>query len=432
MTLLDSVLVVGAGLAGLRTAERLREEGFNGEITLIGEESEPPYDRPPLSKQVLRGEREVVRLRDPDSYAELGVALRLGVRAASLDVEARRVELDDGTSVAYQALVIATGAHPRTLGGTGSSGTGSGGIGSGGTGSGGTGSGGTGSGGTGSGDIGQSGVHVLRTAEDCRSLRAAASEVRRAVVVGGGFIGCEVAASLRLMGLEVTVVEMASAPLVGVLGEQLAADVVRLHETNGVAMRCGVGVDALEGDEHVTGVRLLDGSVVPADLVVVGLGVTPTVEWLADSGLVVDNGVSCDESGRASVPGIYAVGDVASWHVPRIGRAHRFEHWTSAVDQAAVVAQTILTGAGQAPLPVPYFWSDQYKVKIQSLGMPSAAADEIAVLELSETKRLALYGTAGVLTGAVGLSAPSAVMKMRPLLSEDTSFAVAVESASAG
>src|SRR3954447_11210547 len=208
MTLLESVVVVGAGLAGLRTAERLREDGFTGAITLVGEETEPPYDRPPLSKQVLRGEREVVRLRDPESYAELAVELRLGVRAASLDIAARRIVLDDGTGIDYQALVIATGAQPRTLGGA-----------------------------------PQDGVHLLRTAEDSRRLRTAASRTRRAVVVGGGFIGCEGAASLRLMGLDVTIVELASAPLVGVLGDQLSAEVVRVHQSNGVTIRCGVGVD---------------------------------------------------------------------------------------------------------------------------------------------------------------------------------------------
>jgi 3-phenylpropionate/trans-cinnamate dioxygenase ferredoxin reductase subunit len=390
------VVVIGAGLAGVRTAERLREGGYAGAITLVGEEAEPPYDRPPLSKQVLRGEREVVRLREPDSYADLGLELRLGVRAASLDVEARRVELDDGTTIDYETLVVATGATPRVL----------------------------------PGDL-QQGVHVLRSAEDCRRLRASAADARQAVVVGGGFIGCEVAASLRLMQLDVTVVELASAPLVGVLGEQLSADVVRLHEGNGVTMRCGVGVDALEGDERVTGVRLLDGSVVAADLVVVGLGVTPAVEWLADSGLVIDNGLTCDESGRTSAPGVFAVGDVANWHDPRAGRARRYEHWTSAVDQAAVVAQTILTGVAESLLPVPYFWSDQYKVKIQSLGVPSGAADEIVVLELSDIKRLALYGTDGVLTGAVSFSSPAAVMKMRPLLTDRTPFAEAVDTARA-
>jgi len=392
----DDVVIVGAGLAGVRTAERLREGGFAGAITLIGEETEPPYDRPPLSKQVLRGERELVRLRDPDTYADLGVDLRLGLRATSLDLDGRAVGLDDGTSIRFGALVVATGARPRALGGV---------------------------------DV--DGVHLLRSAEDCRRLRHSAAAARRAVVVGGGFIGCEVAASLRLLGLDVTVVEMASAPLVGVLGERLSADVVRLHEANGVTMRCGIGVDAIEGDAHVTGVRLLDGSVLPADLVVVGLGVTPVVEWLAGSGLTIDNGVSCDAHGRASDPGVYAVGDVASWHDPRTGMAHRFEHWTSAVDQAGVVAETILNGKPDAPLPVPYFWSDQYKVKIQSLGLPSASADEIVVRELSDTKRLALYGVDGMLVGAVGFSSPSAVMKMRPMLSDPTPFTAAVNRANA-
>ena len=401
MNLPESVLVVGAGLAGVRTAERLREGGYLGAITVVGEETEPPYDRPPLSKQVLRGEREVVRLRDPDTYAEVGVDLRLGVRATSLDLDGHAVELDDGAHIGYQTLVVATGARPRLLPGA-----------------------------------FLDGMHVLRTAEDCRRLSASAAQARSAVVVGGGFIGCEVAASLRLLGLDVTVVELASAPLVGVLGEQLSAEVVRLHEANGVTMRCGVGVDAVEGDAsrvggRVTGVRLLDGSVLAADLVVVGLGVTPAVEWLAGSGLEIDNGVRCDAHGRTSAADVYAVGDVASWHDPRTGRSHRYEHWTSATDQAAVVAQAILTGGTDALLPVPYFWSDQFKVKIQSLGLPSAAADEIVVLELSETKRLGLYGTAGVLTGAVGLSAPSAVMKMRPLLSEPTPLATAIAAATA-
>lgn len=393
----ERIVIVGAGLAGVRTAERLRELGFDGSITLVGEEAEPPYDRPPLSKQVLRGERELVLLRDPEAYAELAVDLRLGLRAVSLDPDARAIELDDGTRATYDALVVATGSRPRLLPGA-----------------------------------VLDGVHVLRTAEDCRRLRASVAAGTRAVVVGGGFIGCEVAASLRLLGLDVTIVELASAPLVGVLGEQLSAHVVRLHEANGVQLRCGVGVDAVEGEGAVTGVRLLDGSLLPADVVVVGLGVSPAVEWLAGSGLSIDNGVSCDAAGRTSAPGVYAVGDVAAWRDPRTGAARRYEHWTSAVDQAAVVARAIVGAATDEPLPVPYFWSDQYKLKIQSLGLPSASADEVTVLELSETKRLALYGSGGLLTGAVGFSSPSAVMKMRPLLSEPTAFATAVERASSG
>jgi 3-phenylpropionate/trans-cinnamate dioxygenase ferredoxin reductase subunit len=393
------VVIVGAGIAGVRTAERLRESGYHGPVTLVGAEVEPPYDRPPLSKQVLRGERDVVQLRATDTYDDIGVQLRLGVRAVALDAAAHSVGLDDGSSLGYDALVIATGARPRTLPAD---------------------------------EL--SGVHVLRTAEDCRLLRADIAGAQRAVVVGGGFIGCEVAASLRMLGLEVAIVELMAAPLLGVLGEALATHVVALHEAAGVIVRCGVGVAGFEGDDgRVTGVRLLDGALLPADVVVVGLGVVPELAWLSGSGIEVADGVACDGHGRTSAPDVYAVGDVAGWRDPRTGVRRRFEHWTSAVDQAGVVARDIAGASGEDndAMPTPYFWSDQYHVKIQSLGTPSATADQIVVLEPSAEKRLALYGDGGVLTAVVGAGATALVMKMRSALAEPTPFADAVDRARA-
>jgi NADPH-dependent 2,4-dienoyl-CoA reductase/sulfur reductase-like enzyme len=386
-------VIVGAGIGGVRVAEQLRSLGYADPITLVGAEPEPPYDRPPLSKQVLRGERDLVLLREPASYDELGVALRLGVAATGVDTAARTVALDDGTTVRYDALVVATGARPRELPGA----------------------------------PRPAGVHVLRTAEDCRRLRDDVGRASRAVVVGGGFIGCEVAASLRGLGLEVTIVEMASAPLVTVLGERVVPRVVQMHEENGVALRCGVGVESLVGDDRVRAVRLADGSELLADVVVVGLGVSPAVDWLDGSGVSVATGVVCDERGRTSAADVFAIGDVAAWRDPRTGAHRRVEHWTTATDHAAVVAAQIVGGPEADPgrLPVPYFWSDQYRVKIQSLGVPTPDAD-VEVVDITDRKRVALYGVDGVLTGVVGFSAPSAVMKTRAMLESATSLDDAV------
>ncbi|HET6907973.1 MAG TPA: FAD/NAD(P)-binding oxidoreductase, partial [Mycobacteriales bacterium] len=329
------IVVVGAGLGGVRTAERLREGGYEGRITLLGAEIDPPYDRPPLSKQVLRGERPIVHLRAPDSYADAGLDLRLGATAVALDAEHHCVELADGATVAFDQLVIATGARPRALPGADA----------------------------------LPGVHVLRTARDCERIRKDVASAGAAVVVGGGFIGCEVAASLRQLGLDVTLLEMATAPLAPVLGDQVASYVTALHRDAGVHVRGGARVDGIEGDEHVTAVRLAVGSVLPADIVVVGLGVTPEVDWLVGSGLEIDHGIRCDSYGTTSAPDVFALGDVASYQHAVTGVHHRFEHWTSAVDQAAVVAHNLLAEpqSRREHTAVPYFWSDQHKVKIQSL-----------------------------------------------------------------
>jgi 3-phenylpropionate/trans-cinnamate dioxygenase ferredoxin reductase subunit len=376
-------VIVGAGVAGVRTADHLRRIGYDGAITLLSADTDPPYDRPPLSKQVLRGEREPVSL----GAEALEVDLRLGVRAESVDTDNRSVRLGDGSAIGYDALVIATGARPRRLPGV----------------------------------TDRAGMHVLRTLGDCRALRTEPPTARRVAVVGGGFIGCEVAASLRSLGHEVAIVEMAAAPLIGVLGPTVAARVTEMHESAGVELYCNAPVSGIEGDARVQRVQLADGRFVAADLVVVGLGVVPEVEWLASSTVEIDNGVSCDDRGRTNVEDVYAVGDVSAWFDQRTGRRHRFEHWTSAVEQAAVVAATVVGQEAESDVTVPYFWSDQYKVKIQSLGVPEGDAD-VRMFDINDTKQLALYSRDGKLTAAVGFSAPSFVMKMRPLLATEASI----------
>ncbi|MGW4531426.1 NAD(P)/FAD-dependent oxidoreductase [Nocardia sp. NPDC004340] len=378
----EQVLIVGGGLAGLRTAEELRRAGYTGELTLLSDENHAPYDRPPLSKQYMRGETDDTALRPAEFYAEQDIRLRLGVTATGVDTDARRVRLSDGTEAAYDALVIATGLRPRRIPGLPE----------------------------------VSGVHVLRSHDDAAAMRDHLDSARKAVIVGAGFIGCELAASFRARGLDVTIVEPQPTPLYAALGEQVGALVARLHEAEGIELRCGVGVETLvtEGDS-VSGVRLADGSVVDADLVVIGIGSVPVTEWLDGSGIPLaapadGGGVLADETGRTSVPGVWALGDVAAWpHA--IGRNKRVEHWTNAGEQAQVLAAALLGGA-PAEIQVPYVWSDQYDMKIQVLGIP-ALADEIEIVEDKGRKFLAHYRRAGTLVAVVGASMAGKVMKAR-------------------
>jgi 3-phenylpropionate/trans-cinnamate dioxygenase ferredoxin reductase subunit len=379
------VVVVGAGLAGLRTVEALRQQGHRGRITVIGEEREEPYDRPPLSKQVLRGERGLVPLRDAD-YAELDIDLRLGVRAAGLDVEARQVLIDGGPPVGYDALVIATGATPRRLPRY----------------------------------ENHPGVHVLRHARDALALRDALAGGRHLAVIGGGFIGCEVAASARALDKQVTLIEVLPHPLVRVLGEQVAVLVEQLHVEHGVTVRTSVQVQEILGNGAITGLRLSDDTVVDADLVLAGLGVEPNTAWLQGSGLEVDNGVVCDEFCATKASGVYAVGDVARWSHLGTADLRRVEHWTNAAEMAVAVATNLLrdSDSRQAFVPIPYVWSDQYDVKIQAVGFISAD-DDVTLTTVGANKRvLAIYGQDAKLTGAVGFSAAPQVMKIRRLLAE--------------
>ena len=395
----DSVTIVGASLAGLRSAETLRRDGFGGRISLIGDEPHQPYDRPPLSKQVLAGDWEPERalLTPAEKLEPLGLDLRLGVRATGLDVAARELEVD-GVAEPFDGLLIATGARCRTLPGTG----------------------------------GPVGVHTLRTLDDCLAIRAALDDgARRMVVIGAGFIGAEVASVAVGRGTSVTLVEALPAPFARVLGQEMGAVVADVHVANGVDLRCGIGVSSVAGEPGAMTVAMADGSDVYADLVVVGIGVVPNTEWLEGSGLTLDDGVVCDPTCLAA-PNVVAAGDVARWTDPRTGESMRVEHWDNAVEQGRHAARRLLATDEEAEVfaPVPWFWSDQYDRKIQLAGRPHPD-DEVRVVDGSTDERrfAAFYGRRGQLTAVLGMNRPRQVMQGRGLLEQgvgwDDALAVA-------
>ena len=374
----SGVVIVGGGLAAVRTAEQLRKAGFEGPVTLVSDEGRLPYDRPPLSKEVLyagKGAEDLV-LKPAEFYPDSDISVRLGAAAQVLDTAARTVALSDGTVLGYDELVIATGLVPKRI--------------------------------PSFPDL--PGIRVLRSVDEALALREHAASARRAVIVGAGFIGCEVAASLRRLGVEVTLVEPQPTPLATVLGEQIGQLVARLHRAEGVDVRCGVGVTEVRGDGPFS-VLLSDGQVVDADLVVVGIGSRPATDWLAGSGISVDNGVLCDEAGRTSAPHVWALGDVASWRDAE-GHQRRVEHWSNVAEQARVLVPAMLGLQPPALVVVPYFWSDQYDVKIQCLGEPKAS-DTVHIVEDDGRKFLAFYERDGVLVGVVGGGMPGKVMKAR-------------------
>ncbi|UAK34551.1 NAD(P)/FAD-dependent oxidoreductase [Nocardia asteroides] len=378
------IVIVGAGLAGLRTAEELRRAGYAGGLVLIGDESRLPYDRPPLSKQFVRGETDDTTLRPSEFYSEKQIDLRLSTEAVGVDTDGRRLRLADGTTQDYDQLIVATGLRPRRLPGLP--------------------------------DL--RGVHVLRGHSDAVALRADLNAATTALVVGAGFIGCELAASFRAHGVQVVLIEPQATPLASVLGEQVGELVARMHRAEGVDLRCGTGLDTLFGDDagRVRGARLSDGTEVAAGLVVIGVGSRPVTEWLNDSGIaladpVAGGGVLADEVGRTSAEGVWAVGDVAAW-LHETGSRKRVEHWTNAGEQAKLVACALLGADLPTAARVPYFWSDQYDVKIQALGTPGAT-DEVHIASDDGRKFLAYYAQGGNLTGVVGAGMTAQVMKAR-------------------
>ncbi len=395
---METIIVVGASLAGLRAVERLRQRGYAGRIVWVGEEPHLPYDRPPLSKEVLQGSWEVERTalrRDP--YEDLDLDLRLARRATALDPTTRTLSLDDGTSEVYDALLVATGAAARPL--------------------------------PGQPDL--EGIHLLRTLDDSLAVRDALEHSPRVVVVGAGFIGAEVAASARARGLEVVMVEPQPAPMLRGLGAEMGEVCGQIHRDQGVDLRCSLGVEALEGSGRVERVRLSDGSTVDADLVVVGIGARPATDWLESSGIALDDGVLCDDRCRASAPGVYAAGDVARFDNPLFGESMRIEHWSNAVDQGVHAADSMLAGEAAEPyVHVPWFWSDQYDLTIQFAGR-MRANDEVRVIEgsVAERKFAALYGREGRLVGVLAFSLPRAQRKFRKQIAAGMSFGDALAAA---
>jgi 3-phenylpropionate/trans-cinnamate dioxygenase ferredoxin reductase component len=341
MTIDQTFVIVGASLAGAKAAEKLRQEGFDGRVVLVGAEDERPYERPPLSKDYLRGEvgREKVYVHDEAFYAEHDIELRLGRTAESLDASGRELELDDGERLRYDRLLLATGAEPRCLSIPGAE---------------------------------LDGVLYLRSVQDSDGLRARLDRGGAVVVVGAGWIGAEVAASARQRGLEVTVLDPLGVPLERVLGEEVGAIYRDIHIDHGVQMQLGTGVEAFEGDKTVERIRTSDGRELECDFVVVGIGVQPRTALAARAGLAVDNGVLVDEHLQTSVPGVFAAGDVANAHHPFYGERIRVEHWANALNQGPAAARNMLDRREPYDT-IPYFYSDQYDVGMEYAGHASTS-----------------------------------------------------------
>jgi 3-phenylpropionate/trans-cinnamate dioxygenase ferredoxin reductase subunit len=333
-------VIVGAGLAGAKAAEALREEGFDGQIVLVGEEPERPYERPPLSKDYLRGEseREKTYVHPADFYERHDIELRTESPVERVDTAARAVRLFDGEQVRYDRLLLATGAEPRRLSIPGS---------------------------------GLDGIHYLRDLADADRLAARLEEGGRAVVIGAGWIGAEVAASAREKGVEVTIVEQADVPLERVLGREVGEIYAQIHRDHGVELVTGATLESFEGGGRVERVKLADGKTLPADFVVVGVGVSPRTKLAERAGIAIDNGIVTDERLETSVPGVFAAGDVANAFHPFYESHLRVEHWANALNQPATAARAML-GKPASYDRLPYFFSDQYEVGMEYHGYATA------------------------------------------------------------
>jgi NADPH-dependent 2,4-dienoyl-CoA reductase/sulfur reductase-like enzyme len=395
-----SIVVVGAGVAGVNAIETLRRRGYDGRLTLVGAEPEPPYNRPALSKELLTGEfaEDDIALTTAERLADLQVEPLLPGTVRSLDTGARRLALADG-GLDYDGLIVATGSTPVYP----------------------------------SGWPELPGVHTLRTLEDARAIRERMEDGRPTVViVGAGFIGCEIAAAARHHGLDTTIVESRALPLQRALTAELAEPVARLHRDHGVRLRCGIGVRRLLGTGRVEKVELTDGTRLDADLVVVGVGARPATGWLTGSVLEAADGVPTDPTLRTRVPNVYAAGDVARWPNPWDGGTLRVEHWTSAREQGVLAAANLLDPAGSRPYTaVPYVWSDQFGRRLQLAGatdrgeprfLPDPTGAGPAGADPAADGFLAALIDHGIVIGAVGLNRPRQFTRLRRMVGKGLAF----------
>lgn len=374
-----SVLIVGASVAGLGAANELRRCGFGGRVILADAQDHLPYDRPPLSKAFLHLEAASAAFHEEEHYRDQAIELELGVAAVSLDVADRLVTFEGGRSITADVILIATGARARRLPAA----------------------------------IAPPGVHVVRDLNDAVRLREEMRAGRRLVMIGGGFIGAEVASTAVKLGLDVTIVDAAPVPLANVLGEAVAGRIAGLHQSAGVRLELGAPVRLIAADGGNYRVELSDGRTMEMDIVVAGLGSIPNIEWLAGSGLDVRDGVVCDGRGRTSAPAIFAAGDVAAWRDPLNGEPERHEHWTAAREQGRIVAQDI-TGADEGSWTdfLPYFWSDIHGHRVQLLGTTSGADRVEFAFDNRDTGAFVAEFTADDrLIGVAGCNAAARVMR---------------------
>jgi NADPH-dependent 2,4-dienoyl-CoA reductase/sulfur reductase-like enzyme len=392
------IAIIGASLAGVSAVEGLRERGYEDEITLIDSEPHLPYDKPPLSKAALAGDVGYDRtpLRPEAWYTDQNVSLRLASRVVGVDGSGKSLAFEDGGDLRFDGLVIASGSTARPLPVPCTE---------------------------------RQRIHVLRSLDDSKRLQDALVPGRHLAIVGGGFIGLEVASTARRLGLDVTVVETAQAPLSRVFGSEVGSWFRRMHERSGIEIRCAAALEEVATGADGFELRFRGGTGLLADVVLAGVGAAPATSWLRNSGIVVDNGVRCAPDLSTSVPGIVAAGDVAHWYNAFFDEEMRVEHWTNAVEQGRHAAATLL-GDSEAYSPVPYFWTDQLDAKVRFVGR-AASEDDIVLEEPKANSLVALFGRNGVLRGAVCVNAPRRLAQYRVAIANRVPWDEAVHDLSA-
>ncbi|HXG37126.1 MAG TPA: FAD-dependent oxidoreductase [Dehalococcoidia bacterium] len=368
----QTMVLVGASMVGSSAARALRSLGFDGRIILVGQERELPYDRPPLSKEYLKGEmeREKLFLLPSNFYSENDIELELGVRVARIDPQSSKVELENGKSIAYDRVLIGTGGHVRKVEVPGA-------------------------------DL--EGIYYLRTLEDSDAIAAELKPGRRCVVIGAGFIGAEIAASARMKGVEVTMLEIAPVPMGRALSEDVGKIYAEIHREHGVDLRLNDGIERFEGEKRVQRVVGTSGQTVECDFVVVGVGIVPETNLVEGTGIETGNGIMVNEYCETNAPGVYAAGDVANFYSAFLGERVRLEHWSNAQNQAAAAAKNML-GEREVYIDVPWFWSDQYDINLQLIGHPRNWDQVVFRGNVEERRFTVFYLKDGGLQAALALN----------------------------